>query len=92
MRKYKITDIKSVQTGETRTDGRYPIRIGSIVSIYHLAKDNAMILTYHKDNQGNSKEGSLWTSIVQNIEKDNSGMIVHTLNSIYYLEEESKHS
>lgn len=89
MRKYKITDIKSVQTGETRTDGRYPIRIGSIVSIYFLVKNYALLLIYHKDNQGNPKEGMLKTSAVQNIEKCDSKTIVRTLNSIYYLEEES---
>ena len=54
MNYYKIIDIKDVKTFKTRTDGRYPLRIGSIVSLHtlNLWNGRCAILEYHKDNQG----------------------------------------
>ena len=85
--KYKIIDIKDIKTLKTRTDGRYPLRIGSIVTLLNpnLKYNDCAFLEYIKDNQGNPKEGVLRTSIVHMIEIDGLDTILHTHNSIYYL-------
>ena len=83
----KILDIKSVETNETRTDGRYPLRIGSTVEFYMKPTDGLpMVLAYVTDNQGNSKEGYLRTSSVVNIDETKEYIVVTTKNSIYHLE------
>lgn len=83
----KILDIKSTETYETRTDGRYPLRIGSTVEFYLSPSiGNCMLLAYTHDNLGNPKSGYLRTSIVTNIDETKYEVIVTTRNSIYYLE------
>ena len=84
----KILDIKSVETNETRTDGRYPLRIGSTVKFYvDPVPGYPMVLEYVCDNQGNPKSGYLRTSTVAEIEKHplTNEMVIATVNSIYYL-------
>lgn len=84
----KIKDIKHVETGETRIDGRYPLRIGSEVEFFDWKPTVGlvMILHYLKDNQGNHKDGYLRTSSVCNVHETESEFVVKTRNSIYYLE------
>lgn len=83
----KITDIVHTYTGKTRTDGRYPLRIGSTVEFYVPPKvGECMLLSYIADNQGNPKDGILRTSIVQNIIETETVIAVYTLNSVYYFE------
>lgn len=85
----KIKDIRHVKTNETRTDGRYPLRIGSTVDFYLGMKPsvgNVMWLSYIFDNKGNTKEGVLKTSLVTNITETDVNFIVETINSVYYLE------
>ena len=85
----KIKDIRYVKTNETRTDGRYPLRIGSTVDFYLNIKPvmgDVMCLSYILDNQGNEKEGILRTSLVMNVTETEREIIVETVNSIYYLE------
>ena len=83
----KIKNITYVETNETRTDGRYPIRIGSEVELYApLVIGDRMLLSYVKDNEGNPKEGVLVTSAVKDIKKTETGLTVKTMNSIYYFE------
>ena len=83
----KIIDIAHVDTGKTRTDGRYPLRIGSTVEFYMpLARGAAMHLSYIADNQGNPKDGVLSTSTVKNIIETDTVIAVYTRNSIYYFE------
>lgn len=83
----KILDIKSTKTYETRTDGRYPLRIGSTVEFYMKPVAGiGMILTYVTDNEGNPKEGYLRTSTVIDIDEDKYCIIITTKNSIYYFE------
>ena len=73
--------------GETRTDGRYPLRIGSKVKLaYYLTNGACMLLDYIEDNQGNPKSGQLRTSSVQDFNETEDGIVVTTRNSIYYLE------
>lgn len=87
--KYKIIDIQDIKTKKTRTDGRYPSRIGSIVSLYN--EDEFAFLCYEKDNEGNEKKGVLRTSLVSAVSSyyDNGkkNVIIYTYNSIYFLEE-----
>ena len=83
----KILDIKSIETNETRTDGRYPLRIGSTVEFYMKPVPGVpMILSYISDNEGNHKEGTLISSKIVDIDETKHEVIVTTMNSIYYLE------
>ena len=84
----KIKNITYVETNETRTDGRYPLRIGSEVEFFEWEPTvgNVMILHYLKDNQGNPKDGYLRTSTVYDVTETETEIIVETRNSIYYLE------
>ena len=83
----KIIDITHADTGKTRTDCRYPLRIGSTVEFYYPPKvGECMLYSYITDNQGNPKDGILRTSIVQNIIETETVIAVYTLNSVYYFE------
>lgn len=84
----KIKNITYVETNETRTDGRYPIRIGSEVNFafYEPTIGDVMYLEYIKDNEGNPKEGVLRTSMFYNINRTENEIVVKTKNSIYYFE------
>lgn len=84
-----IKDIKDIHTNETRTDDKYPDRIGSKVHFVYLPLvGSVMILGYDKDNMGNEKTGYLKTSTVTKITEDEDNVIIHTRNSIYHLEKE----
>lgn len=83
----KILDIQSVETCETRTDGKYPLRIGSTVEFYRKPIAGVpMILKYVTDNQGNLKEGYLTTSSVIDVDETKEYVVVTTKNSIYYFQ------
>lgn len=84
-----IKDIKDIHTNETRTDDKYPDRIGSKVHFVYLpVVGSVMILGYDKDNMGNEKTGYLKTSAVSEIVEDENNVIIYTRNSIYHLEKE----
>ena len=81
-----ISDIKSRETMQTRTDGRYPLRIGCTVEFFEYPYvGTSMVLSYFFDNQGNPKTGHLVTSRVMNVEEYPDQYIITTKNSIYYL-------
>lgn len=83
----KIKDIRLKNTNTTRTDGRYPQRIGSNVEFYvQPSIGNVMVLSYITDNQGNEKEGILRTSLIDNIVENETEVIIATVNSVYYFE------
>ena len=83
----KILDIQSVRTNETRTDGRYPLRIGSTVDFYMNPLPGCpMVLDYVSDNQGNPKSGCLRTSTVVDVEETKNEIVITTVNSIYHFE------
>lgn len=83
----KIKDIKFVENGETRMDGRCPLRIGSTVEFFTEPKiGQTMIISYIKDNEDNKKSGYLHTSKVQKIEENKKDIIITTVNSIYHFE------
>ena len=82
---YRIIDI--TKDGATRTDGRYPLRIGCVVEILVIDIGFPMILKYTVAARGNGKSGYLQTSRIVKIESDPelNNMVVTTLNSIYTL-------
>ena len=82
---YRITDI--TKDGETRTDGRYPLRIGSLVEILDMNVGWRLALGYLKDAEGSEKSGVLSTSRVVKIDSTPSldVITVTTLNSVYTL-------
>lgn len=83
-----IKDIQHIKTGETRTDGRYPLRIGSTVSFCEEPTVGwCMWLQYHKDANGHPKEGYLRTSYIEKILRERNLIIVETLNSRYIFQE-----
>lgn len=85
----KIKDIKHIETNETRTDGKYPLRIGSTVEfLYEPIVGMGMNLFYILDNQGNPKSGCIRTSMVDNIVETDTEIVIVTKNSIYCLEKE----
>ena len=92
---YKIMEIQDTK-GNTRTDGRYPLRIGSIIEFVYPfipMKGIVALFSYIKDNEGNEKQGTLRTSTIQKIyndEEDSSILIIETLNSIYILKQEEE--
>lgn len=83
----KIKDIRSRGTNQTRTDNRYPLRIGSEVEFYiQPVVGMCMFLNYVKDNQGNDKNGTLRTSVVINMFENENEIVITTYNSVYYFE------
>lgn len=82
--KYRITNITHLN-GETRTDDRYPLRIGSVVDFYNLEINQPMILEYYERNN-KPYSGYLRTSWVKEYIEAKGKVVVTTENSVYYLE------
>ena len=81
-----IKDIQYSQNGQTRTDGRYPTRIGCQVNFaMPIEIGQCMWLGYEKDKNGEPKEGYLRTSAVTGTFDTETDIIVETLNSVYVL-------
>ena len=86
-----IKDIQDINTGKTRTDGRYPQRIGCMVELPGLTQvGQCAYLFYLTDNQGYEKDGVLRTSIVTSINWEGEELTIETLNSRYILMKDSK--
>ena len=91
--KYKIINIShtgnSGKRGETRKDGRYPLRIGRIVDldIQKIRVGELMNLNYLLDTDGSNYGGKhLITSSVTNLNKLERKLIIETVNSIFEFE------
>ena len=80
---YKIIGI--TKNGRTRTDGRYPLRVGCVGSLVCLELDLPMMFKYSRDADGNVKDGVLSTSKVGSFRRDEDVIIVSTMNSTYTL-------
>lgn len=81
-----IKDIQNIKTNKTRTDGRYPRRIGSTVRFaFPPCISQCMFLEYQADKDGAPKDGYLRTSSVIDVEETETEFIVETLNSRYIL-------
>lgn len=84
---YKIIDIKHKNTGKTREDGRYPLRIGSLIEFdFKPFVGNYMFYNYIADKDGHPKEGTLRTSLVFSVHEEKDILTVTTFNSIYEFE------
>lgn len=86
---YKIKKITHLN-GAERTDGRYPLRIGRIISSESIIKvGSPAVLLYLTDENGEECFGKyLRTSTVQSINHNFENMDIEftTHNSIYVLE------
>lgn len=81
----KITDL----SGNDRIDGRYPLRIGRRFA-FGLGEPHpftSMAICY-RPRQNDNYTGTLRTSTVQKITRNEKELIVKTQNSIYYFKEE----
>lgn len=88
--KYLIENI-TYKTGETRTDGRYPNRIGSTVHLKSLPEiGEPLYFNYVKYNNGELIEDHITrTSCVDDYDQySHPGyLLIYTRNSIYYFKE-----
>lgn len=85
-----IRDIQDIRTGQTRSDGKYPQRIGSRVAFAHMPEPGTcMYLQYITDNQDNPKSGHLRTSLIKGFQENAQEVIITTLNSRYIFTKES---
>ena len=88
--KYLIENI-TYKNGNTRTDGRYPNRIGSTVQLNQFPMvGEPLMFRYVKYNNGECVEDHLTrTSRVDDFDSySKSGyLIIYTRNSIYYFKE-----
>ena len=89
----KILDIQSIKTYETRTDGRYPLRINRIIELNDhpfngdIKLGELLLIKYIKDENGNDYSGYLVTSLVVDWDFSSKNDIwVETRNSIYKFE------
>lgn len=79
-----IKDIQFANNGRTRTDGRYPLRIGCEVHFaFPPKKGECLYIVYDADNNGNPKEGALRTSVVTGVSETESEIFVKTMRSVY---------
>lgn len=86
MQLFKIVSITD-KTGNQRTDGRYPKRIGRICERPIARVGEPMIINYLKNTDGSDYSGFyLRCSIVVKIEEDFNYLCVETINSIYKFE------
>lgn len=88
---YKIIDITD-QNGYTRTDGRYPLRIGRICIKPIPIIGYPLVINYVKNRDGSDYHYSSFTSRCVSYEvKDRENIIIiHTNNSKYIFEKINK--
>jgi hypothetical protein len=91
--KYKIINISHTENsgkrGETRKDGRYPLRIGRIVDLdfQQIRVGEPMNLNYLLDADGSDySKKHLTTSSVTNLNRLERKLIIETANSIFEFE------
>ena len=89
--KFYLEDIKYKNNGQTRTDGKYPNRIGCIVELLnHPVVKEPLFFRYIKYNNGDVAEDHITrTSCVDDFDHfSNPGyLLVYTRNSIYEFKE-----
>ena len=88
-KKYYLKDITDY-LGKTRTDDRYPNRIGSFVKFNQEPMLNIpMCFRYVKyDERGDTIEDHItFTTTIKEIKHEKDYVSIHTANSIYYFKE-----
>lgn len=85
---YRIVDIRDRITQQTRSDGRYPLRIGRIIKKPNPHTLMPMFIEYIRNADGSDYSGMvLRTSRVIYHSADENGKIVaETMNSVYEFE------
>lgn len=87
---YYIDNI-TYKNGQTRTDGRYPNRIGSLVTLLNPPNvGNPLYFQYIKYNNGELVEDHITrTSRVDDFDQYSKPgyLLIYTRNSIYYFKE-----
>lgn len=86
-RKYCIVDILDSKTKETRTDGRYPLRIGRICKKPKVVVTEPMSVEYIANADGSDYSNRfLRTSRVVDVYETDEKLEIETMNSIYIFE------
>ena len=85
---YRIVDILDAKTRITRSDGRYPLRIGRITKKPNPHIGLPMILEYVRNADGTDYSGNiLRTSCVcGSFINEKGNLVVETMNSVYEFE------
>lgn len=85
MKKYLIQCITN-HDGTARTDGKYPERVGSTVTMLEVKLANELMYTYITDCAGALKEGTFTGSsiIKYRLYEDSGDVEVTTLDSVFY--------
>lgn len=85
---YRIVDIRDANTRQTRTDGRYPLRIGRIVKEPKPHLGIPMNIEYLRNSDGSDYSGmTLRTSrVCGSFINEKCNLVVETMNSAYEFE------
>lgn len=85
---YRIVDIRDAMTRQTRTDGRYPLRIGRIVKEPKPHIGIPMFVEYIRNADGSDYSGmTLRTSrVCGSFINEKGNLVVETMNSAYEFE------
>ena len=85
---YRIVDIRDANTRQTRTDGRYPLRIGRIVKEPKPHLGIPMVIEYLRNSDGSDYSGmNLRTSrVCASYVNYKHNLVVETMNSTYEFE------
>lgn len=85
---YRIVDIRDAKTRITRSDGRYPLRIGRIVKKPNPHLGLPMILEYVRNADGSDYSGNVLrtTRVCGSFINKKDNLVVETVNSAYEFE------
>ena len=85
---YRIVDILDAKTRVTRSDGRYPLRIGRITKKPNPRIGLPMILEYVRNADGTDYSGNILRTsrVCGSFINERGNLVVETTNSVYEFE------
>ena len=85
---YRIVDILDAKTRITRSDGRYPLRIGRITKKPNSHIGLPMILEYVRNADGTDYSGNILRTsrVCGSFINEKGNLVVETINSVYEFE------
>ena len=83
---YRIVDIRDAKTHITRSDGRYPLRIGRITKKPNPHIGLPMILEYVRNADGTDYSGNILSRVCGSLINEKGNLVVGTMNSVYEFE------
>lgn len=85
---YRIVDIRDAKTHITRSDGRYPLRIGRITKKPNPHIGLPMILEYVRNADGTDYSGNILRTsrVCGSFINEKGNLVVGTMNSMYEFE------